>query len=94
MSKTRATDSGRITAIKAAADGRPARVVYIVSGKDAHGQTRHATLSAAIPEEDFDSLRRELRVGDTAEFTFRGEPKPSPVPDTPLVADIAGGAEE
>jgi ATP-dependent Clp protease ATP-binding subunit ClpC len=32
--------------------------------------------------------------GDSAEFTFRGEPKPSPVPDTPLVADIAGGAEE
>jgi ATP-dependent Clp protease ATP-binding subunit ClpC len=30
--------------------------------------------------------------GDSAEFTFRGEPKPAPVPDTPLVADIAGGA--
>ncbi|HEY3503274.1 MAG TPA: ATP-dependent Clp protease ATP-binding subunit [Actinocatenispora sp.] len=30
--------------------------------------------------------------GDKAEFTFRGEPKPAPVPDTPLVADIAGGA--
>ena len=25
-------------------------------------------------------------------FTFRGEPKPAPVPDTPLVADVAGGA--
>ena len=34
--------------------------------------------------------------GDAEEFTFRGEAKPSPVPDTPLVADIAGGpaAEE
>jgi ATP-dependent Clp protease ATP-binding subunit ClpC len=30
--------------------------------------------------------------GDSVEFTFRGEPKPSPVPDTPLVADVAGGA--
>jgi ATP-dependent Clp protease ATP-binding subunit ClpC len=30
--------------------------------------------------------------GDAKEFTFRGEPKPSPVPDVPLVADIAGGA--
>src|SRR5690242_18531419 len=30
--------------------------------------------------------------GDSAEFTFRGEPKPAPVPDTPLVADVAGGA--
>ena len=29
--------------------------------------------------------------GDAEEFTFRGEAKPSPVPDTPLVADIAGG---
>ena len=25
------------------------------------------------------------------QFTFRGEPKPSPVPDTPPVADVAGG---
>src|SRR5829696_8113760 len=32
--------------------------------------------------------------GDAAEFTFRGEPKPSPLPDVPLVADIAGGAAE
>ncbi len=32
--------------------------------------------------------------GDSAEFTFRGEPKPSPVPDTPLVVDVAGGATE
>ena len=30
--------------------------------------------------------------GDAEEFTFRGEPKPSPVPDVPLVADIAGGS--
>jgi len=30
--------------------------------------------------------------GESAAFTFRGEPKPSPVPDTPLVADVAGGA--
>ena len=32
--------------------------------------------------------------GDAAAFTFRGEPKPSPVPDVPLVADIAGGTAE
>jgi ATP-dependent Clp protease ATP-binding subunit ClpC len=32
--------------------------------------------------------------GDAEEFTFRGEPKPSPVPDVPLVADIAGGPAE
>jgi ATP-dependent Clp protease ATP-binding subunit ClpC len=32
--------------------------------------------------------------GDSAEFTFRGEPKPAPVPDTPLVVDVAGGAAE
>ena len=32
--------------------------------------------------------------GEAAEFTFRGEPKPAPVPDIPLVADIAGGAAE
>ncbi|HEY6746160.1 MAG TPA: hypothetical protein VI357_10645, partial [Mycobacteriales bacterium] len=32
--------------------------------------------------------------GDAEEFTFRGEPKPSPVPDVPLVADIAGGPSE
>ena len=32
--------------------------------------------------------------GEAAEFTFRGEPKPAPVPDIPLVADIAGGATE
>jgi ATP-dependent Clp protease ATP-binding subunit ClpC len=32
--------------------------------------------------------------GDAEEFTFRGEPKPSPVPDVPLVADIAAGTAE
>ena len=32
--------------------------------------------------------------GDAEEFTFRGETKPSPVPDAPLVADIAGGPSE
>jgi ATP-dependent Clp protease ATP-binding subunit ClpC len=32
--------------------------------------------------------------GDAEEFTFRGEPKPSPVPDVPLVADIAAGPAE
>ena len=32
--------------------------------------------------------------GDAEEFTFRGEPKPSPVPDVPLVADIAAGPSE
>ena len=28
------------------------------------------------------------------EFTFRGEPKPAPVPDIPLTADVAGGPIE
>jgi hypothetical protein len=69
MRKTRATDSGEVTAIKAADGDRPARVVYIVTGRDAHGQTRHATLSAIIPAEDFDRLSSELNVGDMAEFT-------------------------
>jgi hypothetical protein len=69
MSETRATSRGRITAIKAAEGDRPARVVYIVTGRDVEGQTRHATLSAIIPAEDFDRLYRALKVGDTAEFT-------------------------
>ena len=32
--------------------------------------------------------------GDAEEFTFRGEPKPAPVPDIPLIADVAGGPIE
>jgi ATP-dependent Clp protease ATP-binding subunit ClpC len=32
--------------------------------------------------------------GDAEEFTFRGEAKPSPVPDTPLTVEVAGGSVE